>query len=82
MVDLRWIPGHAGLGGDERMDQLSKSYATNTGLVNSDNFTSNLSNNPWLIFPLSNVPLSLFSYNLPVPRRLHVIVNDCKAVSS
>ena len=81
-VDLHWNPGHAGLGGNERADKLSKSYATNTSLVNSDNFTSNLSNNPWLIFPLSNVPLSLFSYNLPVPRRLHVIVDDCKAVST
>ena len=77
-VDLHWIPGHAGLGGNDRVDKLSKSYATSTRVVNIDAFTSNLSQKPWFNFPLCNVPLRMFSLNLPVPIQVDVIIDECK----
>ena len=75
MVDLYWIPGPAGLGGNERVDQLSKSYATNTSVVNTVNFTCSISQKPWCNFPLSNVPLSMFTYNLPMVHQVDGIVD-------
>ncbi len=71
-IDLQWIRGHVQYGGNERVDRISKAFAS----VANNNFThtfdvsfpASLARRVWEVgFPLSDVPVGLFLQNLPTP---------------
>ena len=68
-VSLHRIPGHAGIGGNERVNKISKSFAhgvVTTPVAHVD-FSSSVSRSEWFFFPLCGVSIKHFVSNLPVP---------------
>ena len=56
-VDLRWIPGHAGVGGNERVDRISKRFAIGDFKFNENSilgFPCSVCTRGWPFFPLIN----------------------------
>jgi ribonuclease HI len=71
-LTLQWIRGHASIGGNERVDKISKAYAgvphNSTPTPFRDNFSSHLTCSSWSPgFPLTALPSSVFLRNLPHP---------------
>jgi ribonuclease HI len=70
-IAFYWIKGHAAVGGNERVDKLSKRFAMvqgNSEVVDCNGTFSCLSYSaPWAFgFPLADLPSFLFTSNLPV----------------
>jgi ribonuclease HI len=76
-VNLQWIRGHVSVGGNERVDRISKRFATvaNNDFLSrfNDVFTSQPSSSPWPSFPLSALPTCVFLTNLPSPLAIPVV---------
>lgn len=71
-VQLHWIHGHADIGGNERVDRISKRFASvpfNDVLMAFDpSFPSQVSSSCWNWgFPLCGLTLNLFTSLLPTP---------------
>ena len=69
-VAFHWVPGHAGIGGNDRVDKIAKTFATSRvafDLSSLAGFSSCVSRNPWPFFPLRTAPAHVFALNLPVP---------------
>ena len=68
-ITLRWIPGHAGIGGNERVDKLSKIFALGVATLpfTHVDFSSDVTRSEWGFFPLRGVPINCFVNNLPIP---------------
>ena len=71
-IDLQWIRGHVNYGGHERVDRISKSFASTK--MNNQPATMNLVFNSqshqsdWIpSYPLTNVPPFFFQMNLMKP---------------
>jgi len=93
-VNLHWIRGHSSIGGNERVDRLSKRYAAVSGndkLIPFDGlFISHGATSSWFPgFPLSSLPVDVFKLNLPIPFVpvappvvTHIPVSTIRAVGS
>jgi ribonuclease HI len=71
-VTLQWVRGHVDIGGNERVDKISKAYASianNSSPASfNDNFHAHATEAPWAYgFPLSTLPVSVFTRGLPSP---------------
>jgi ribonuclease HI len=71
VIELRWVKGHATVGGNERADLISKRFANVAG--NSDvcdflgTFDCHFFSAPWAFgFPLAGLPLDFLTSKLPV----------------
>jgi ribonuclease HI len=71
-ISLHWIRGHVRIGGNERVDRISKSFASvagNEGAHLFKDFSAQSSCTEWLpSFPLLGLPLSVFTSGLPQPK--------------
>ena len=70
-VNLHWLRGHADVGGNERVDLISKSFAK-SNVPDPPSFTPSAFpgfstvSQPWPFgFPLSGLPCSFFTTNIP-----------------
>ena len=62
-VNLQWIRGHSGIGGNERVDTIAKRFARNSSspiFTFSGDFPSTTLSSAWHSFPLTVAPLTLF----------------------
>ena len=69
-VALHWVPGHAGIGGNDRVDKIAKTFACSSAAFATNSlagFASCVSRNPWPYFPIRAAPVHVFALNLPVP---------------
>ena len=71
-VELHWIRGHAGIGGNERVDRISKRFASidnNSAKVSFDRqFRAHISQAAWPFGAnLTNLPTPYFLMRLPTP---------------
>jgi hypothetical protein len=68
-VELHWIHGHAGIGGNERVDTLSKRFASRPNNDDTRPFTDfafTTSSSPWRYgYPLTGLPSSFFTRDVP-----------------
>jgi ribonuclease HI len=70
-IEFRWIKGHASVGGNERVDKISKAFANVTGNTDVVDFTGtfdcHIFSAPWAFgFPLTGLPLQFFTSKIPV----------------
>jgi len=70
-VEFHWIKGHAAVGGNERVDRISKRFASvqgNSDVVDfRDTFDCHAVSSPWPFgFPLTGLPIHFFTSSLPV----------------
>ena len=75
-IELVWVPGHAGVGGNERVDRISKAFATDANKFNSRllaGFPSCVSQRAWPFFPLNSAPLGEFTAKVHCPPFLDVV---------
>ena len=86
-IHLHWIRGHSAIGGNERVDRISKAYAS---APNNDakcsfkgSFQSHALTRKWPFgFPLISVPPKCFTMFLPMPANMsHSPVNDQEVLS-
>ena len=68
-VALCWIPGHAGVGGNERVDRISKAFALRDVTDPPHPFVSVRRELPWL-FPLTETPAPIIYANFLRPAPL------------
>ena len=73
--ELHWIRGHSSVGGNERVDRISKAFASiafNNSYATFDvSFPAHSVTNPWIPgFPLTSLPTSVFISSLPTPPAL------------
>jgi ribonuclease HI len=71
-IDLQWIRGHALYGGNERVDRISKTFASiaNNNFMHTvdDSFPASVVTRVWEHgFPLIGLPVGVFIQNLPEP---------------
>ena len=72
VVSLHWVRGHSAINGNERVDQVSKRYASASGNTGtkpfSETFTYTNTSVAWPHgYPLTGLPLKVFLANLPAP---------------
>ena len=68
-LGLYWIRGHSHIGGNERADRISKSFACNNFVIPPDtSFPSHSTRSPWGpgFHDFAYIPLPLFINNLPL----------------
>lgn len=67
-VELHWVHGHANIGGNERVDVLSKSFASspnNNDAREFDGFSGTVTCSPWVFgFPLTGLPIHCFKRDI------------------
>jgi ribonuclease HI len=69
-VGLHWIPGHAGVGGNERVDRIAKLFASNHPThkyTPQRGFEFTSTQGSWPFFPLCSAPLHLFTSKISPP---------------
>ena len=71
-IDLHWIRGHVEFGGNERVDRISKAFASsplnNTASILDVNFAAQSACHDWTpSYPLSGLPTKCFLLNLLKP---------------
>jgi ribonuclease HI len=79
-IEFYWIKGHAAVGGNERVDRISKLFANVQGNSDVVGFSGTFDclsfSAPWVFgFPLSDLPLSFFTSNLPVAPAIALNLN-------
>ncbi len=71
-IDLQWIRGHVEYGGNERVDRISKAFASVANNILSHSvdasFPASATTRVWEAgFPLTGLPVGIFLQNLPTP---------------
>ena len=71
-IELHWIRGHSSVGGNERVDRISKTFASialnDSAQIFNASFPAICFTKAWIPgFPLTGLPTSVFISELPVP---------------